>query len=155
IEKLGYVVGPDLAALTDKSPASLLKAIVDPNATVDRRYSAYVAETTEGQVFTGIMAAESVSNIVLRTQEGKDKSILRDELAQLQSTGKSLMPEGLVREIPPSSMQDLLAFLIRGQSKFPSVNQISDLLADAPGSEEQRLKIPAIWSIAIEAGQRN
>ena len=152
----GFVLGPDLAALTDKSPQALLTAIVDPNAAVDRRYATYTAVTSAGLVFTGVLGTETVSNVVLKAQEGKDQSILRKDLEELRNTGKSLMPEGLAREINPRTMQDLLAFLVRGTSKFESINRVSDLLADVKiGSQQELEKIPAIWSVAIEAGRRN
>ncbi len=155
MDKMGYTVGPDLAALSDKSPVLLLKSIVDPNAAVEGRYASYTAVTDGGQVFTGIMAGESARNIVLRGQEGKDQVVPRADLAQL-SLGKSFMPEGLAREIPPRVMQDLLAFLVHSASKFDSVSRINDLLRGVqPGSKEELEKIHPIWEVAIEAGRRN
>ena len=46
-------------------------------------------------MFSGVLAAELANSIVLKSQEGKEQVILRDDLDELRNTGKSLMPEGL------------------------------------------------------------
>lgn len=163
VESIGRAVGPDLAALTDKSTAAMVTAIVDPNATVDRRYATYTAITSAGQVFTGIMASESASSITLKAQEGKEQTILRKDLDgpdALKNTGQSLMPQGLVKEIDLETMQDLLAFLatssIPPHGRFESIKRMTELLtAIKVGSADERLKIPELWEIAIAAGRRN
>ncbi len=108
---VGHVVGPDLAALSNKSPYYLLTEILDPNKNVDSRYINYVAATRSGRTFTGILAGESATSITLRGQEGKEQVLLRSELEELQSTGKSLMPEGLEKDLTKQDLADLIAYL--------------------------------------------
>jgi putative heme-binding domain-containing protein len=107
----GHDVGPDLAALAGKSAEYLLTEILDPNRNVDTRYVEYVATTHDGRTFTGILASETASGIVLRGQDGREQALLRAELEGLHSTGKSLMPEGLEKTITRQQMADLLAYL--------------------------------------------
>ncbi|QDT41508.1 Neutral/alkaline non-lysosomal ceramidase [Gimesia alba] len=107
----GFVVGPDLAALTDQSKSFLLTSILDPNKAVDGRYASYLALTDDGRINTGILVSEQSNSITLKAQQGKVQTILRTEIEELSNTGKSLMPEGLEREIPPGAMADLLVFL--------------------------------------------
>src|SRR5262249_10832252 len=107
----GHEVGPDLAALASKSAEYLLTEILDPNRNVATRYVAYVATTHDGRTFTGILASETATGIVLRGQEGREHTLLRTELEKLYSTGKSLMPEGLEKTITQPEMADLLAYL--------------------------------------------
>lgn len=38
-------------------------------------------------------------------------TLLRDEIDEFATTGRSLMPEGFEKAIPPERMTDLLAFL--------------------------------------------
>ena len=67
-------VGPDLASRKDKSPESLLIALLDPNRNVEPKYVAYTAITTEGRTYTGILADESSNGLVLvgiRKGEGR------------------------------------------------------------------------------------
>ena len=111
LDGVGHPVGQNLAALTNRSPQALLIAILDPSRQVDERFVAYVVTTTDGRTFSGIMVNESSASITLRGQEGKELIILRDEIEELKSTGKSLMPEGLERDMKPQDFADLLAYL--------------------------------------------
>ncbi|QDU49105.1 neutral/alkaline non-lysosomal ceramidase N-terminal domain-containing protein [Gimesia panareensis] len=107
----GHVVGPDLAALTDQSKSFLLTSILDPNKAVDGRYASYLAVTEDGKLNTGILVSEQSNSITLKAQQGKVQTILRAQIEELINSGKSLMPEGLEREIPPAAMADLLVYL--------------------------------------------
>ncbi len=111
IEGFGHEVGPDLRALSNKSPLYLLTEILDPNRNVDSRYLAYVAVTRSGRTFTGLLSSESATSITLRAQEGKEQVLLRSELDELQSTSKSLMPEGLEKELTKQDVADVIAYL--------------------------------------------
>jgi putative membrane-bound dehydrogenase-like protein len=107
----GNEVGPDLAALTDKATDSLLVAVLDPNRAVEARYINYVAETKNGLTLTGVLAAETGNSITLVGTDGKPQVILRTDLESLSSSGKSAMPEGVEKDVPPQEMADLFAFV--------------------------------------------
>jgi putative membrane-bound dehydrogenase-like protein len=111
LDGVGHAVGPDLAPLAIKSPQALLLAILDPNQAVDPRYVSYAALTLDGQSITGILASESAASITLVEQDDKQHVLLRADIDQVKSTGKSLMPEGIERDISPPQMADLLAYL--------------------------------------------
>jgi putative heme-binding domain-containing protein len=111
LEDIGHAVGPDLGALSNKTPLYLMTEILDPNRNVDTRYLNYAAVTRSGRTFTGLLASESATSITLRAQEGKEQVLLRGELDELQSTGKSLMPEGLEKELTKQDVADLIAYL--------------------------------------------
>jgi putative heme-binding domain-containing protein len=107
----GYEVGPNLAALTDYSPLALLTAILDPNKGVEARYLDYIAVTTSGLTYTGLLANETGNSVTLMGQEGKQQTILRTELEVLQANGKSLMPEGLEKDLSQQDLANVIAFL--------------------------------------------
>jgi putative membrane-bound dehydrogenase-like protein len=107
----GQEVGPDLAALTDRLPGTMLVAIFDPNRAVESKYISYTATTGQGLSHTGILAQESDTSITLIKADGKRESLLRSELDELSSNGKSLMPEGLESELTEQDVADLLTFL--------------------------------------------
>jgi putative heme-binding domain-containing protein len=65
----------------------------------------------DGTVATGILTTETATSITLRQQGGKELVIARSEIDSLRSSGVSLMPEGLERQVPPQDMADLLAFI--------------------------------------------
>lgn len=107
----GHAVGPDLAALTDKSPQAMLLAILDPNRAIEAQYLSYAAITQAGLTHTGILASESGNSLTLLGQEGKSEVLLRDEIDEFVSTGKSLMPEGLEKDLNPQQMADVIAYI--------------------------------------------
>jgi putative membrane-bound dehydrogenase-like protein len=113
-EGMGQQVGPDIASVGDKSPESLLIAILDPNRAVEARYISYLATMKNGVTYTGVLTSETGSSITLIGTEGKPQTILRKDLDELTSTGKSLMPEGLEKEIQTQDLADLIAFLRAG-----------------------------------------
>jgi putative membrane-bound dehydrogenase-like protein len=111
LEGAGHDVGPDLVSVAPKPPEYILQEVLDPNRNVDSRYQEYVAQTSTGRTFTGILAAETATGITLRGPEGKEQVLLRTEIEELSSSGKSLMPEGLEKDLRKQDMADLLAYL--------------------------------------------
>ena len=109
----GVDVGPNLATVTGRSPEDLLTHILDPNREVAPGALVYNLETEEGTILTGIIAEESPSAITLKRGEGVVEVVPRSRVASVVSTGLSLMPEGLERDLNEQSMADLIAW-IRG-----------------------------------------
>jgi putative heme-binding domain-containing protein len=117
---IGQQVGPELASVGDKSPEGLLSAILDPNRAVEARYVNYLASTTSGVTVSGLLQGETSTTITLVAADGKKHDLLRKDIDELTSTGKSVMPEGFEKELPPADMADLIAFL-RGHLAKPKV----------------------------------
>jgi putative membrane-bound dehydrogenase-like protein len=125
LEGVGHEVGPDLAAVVNKSAPYLLQEILDPNRNVDSRYLEYVAQTKSGRTFNGLLAAETATSVTLRAQERKEQVLLRTDIEELTSNGKSLMPEGLEKDVGKQDMADLISYLIGMGSppkRFPGNN---------------------------------
>lgn len=116
----GHDVGPNLAALSDKTPADWLLAILDPNAVVEPRYVAYNIETKDERSLSGIVSAETATTLTLIQGGGVQEKILRSDIASMRASGLSLMPEGLEQAIPSQDMADLLAFLKTSPRPFGS-----------------------------------
>ncbi|MFG0262366.1 MAG: PVC-type heme-binding CxxCH protein, partial [Novipirellula sp. JB048] len=102
VKAIGTQVGPDLAGLKDRSPQAMITAILAPNAAVEDKYLSYNVLTLDGVVDTGIITHESTVAIELTLQNGKSKTILRDDIDQVLSVGTSLMPEAFEKVISPA-----------------------------------------------------
>lgn len=113
LDGAGHAVGPDLAASAGKSTDVLLASIFDPNRAIEDRYLDYVVVTDDGRQLSGMLAAETGASLTLLGPEAKSTTVLRNQIEELRSTGKSLMPEGLERDLTPAELADLLAFLRR------------------------------------------
>lgn len=111
LEEKGQQVGPDLAGLTNRSTEFLLAAILDPSQDVDARYMNYVAVRGDGRTVTGLLSDETSTSVTIVEQADKRHVILRRELEELRGTGKSMMPEGLEKDLSTDDMANLLAYL--------------------------------------------
>uniref|UniRef100_A0A7C2JXC7 C-type cytochrome n=1 Tax=Schlesneria paludicola TaxID=360056 RepID=A0A7C2JXC7_9PLAN len=134
---VGHAVGPDLRALTDKSPEAMLTAILDPNRAVETKFLTYTAVTSQGQSFTGLLENETATSLTLLAAEEKRHALLRADLEELVAANKSLMPEGLEKDISPEAMADLIAF-VRANVPLPkrkefAGNEPATVSADAEG----------------------
>jgi len=114
LEDVGVQVGADLlAALRNKTSEALLIDVLDPSREVDPRFLAYEVTTTRGRVLTGIIAAETASSVTLKRGEGAEDTVLRSQIDKVESTGKSLMPEGLEMQLSKQELADLIAYLLK------------------------------------------
>lgn len=108
----GHPLGPSLDTIRHRTKGELLLSILDPNREVAADFVEYVAALKDGRIVTGVIASETPTTITLRRAEGIEATVLRDEVEELASTGKSLMPEGLEAELTKQDLADLLAFLL-------------------------------------------
>ncbi len=107
----GHLVGPDFVTVRNKSPEDLLVAILDPNREAQPNYQSYTAVTKQGKIYTGIVSAETAASVTLKRSEAKEDVVLRDTLDELVSTGQSLMPEGLEKDLDHQQLADLIAWI--------------------------------------------
>jgi putative heme-binding domain-containing protein len=89
----------------------LLYDILDPNAKVEPRFTAYTVVTDDGKVYNGLIASETSEAVVLRMAEGKEQTIGRDQIEEIRDSNVSLMPEGIEKDVKLQDMADLLEFL--------------------------------------------
>jgi putative heme-binding domain-containing protein len=107
----GHEVGPNLASLTNKTASAMLESILDPSRAVESKYQAYLALTEDGRTLTGLLVEETGSSLTLLAAEGKRQVLLRRDLEELRSSGKSLMPDGLEKDLSPQDLADLIKFV--------------------------------------------
>lgn len=155
----GSDVGPNLGAVLDKSPEALLVAILDPNRAIEERYLGYVARTKGGREFTGIITSESPHSLTLRAANGVEEVFLRGELASLNSTRQSLMPEGFEHSLESDGLADLIAF-VTAQGLRPkafSGNQPEPVRPESSGALRLRAGNAEIFgdSLIFEPGYGN
>jgi putative heme-binding domain-containing protein len=108
---VGFEVGPNLASLTNRTPESLFTAILDPSAAVEAKYLNFVAVTASGRSVIGLLSTETGSSLTLVAAEAKTESILRSDIEELRSTGKSLMPEGLEKDLSHQDLADVIEYV--------------------------------------------
>src|SRR5580700_6199848 len=120
IGRVGHAIGPSLAASSNaREPEALLTHILDPNFYIPPQYVQYVAVDRNGRTYTGILAEQTSTSISLKREKDAFDTLLRTNLEELSSTGKSLMPEGLEKKVSKRDMADLIAYLQTVQATVP------------------------------------
>ncbi len=111
VQAVGNDIGPNLAAMKTRGPEAILLNVLDPNREVNPQYLNYAVLTADGRQLTGLIAAETATSITLKRADNATDTVLRIDIEQLKSTGMSLMPEGMEKQIDQTAMADLLEFL--------------------------------------------
>jgi putative heme-binding domain-containing protein len=78
---------------------------------VNPQYLNYVLITEDGRSLSGTIAAETATSVTLRRAENAQDTVLRIDIDELRSTGQSLMPEGMEKEIDAQTLADVIAYL--------------------------------------------
>lgn len=111
IDGKGHQVGPDISDTRNRSRDALLYDILDPNRRVDPQFTDYSIATVDGRVFNGLLVSDVGNTIILRQAEGKEQAVPREQIEEMRSTNRSLMPEGVEKDVTIQQMADLLEFL--------------------------------------------
>jgi len=108
---VGVAVGPELSGEAKQPEETLLKSILAPSSQITAGYATYTVLTSDGQVFTGLLGADTASSVTLKQQEGKTQTVLRKEIDEIKASPASLMPESLAKTLSPQDVADILAWL--------------------------------------------
>ena len=111
LDGVGLELGPDLRSVVQHDAEKLMNSILDPSAIIEPGFMAYNCTLKNGEQLYGVIATETSASLTLKMAGNLTKSVLRSEIASLQSTGMSLMPEGLEAALTPQSLADLIAYL--------------------------------------------
>jgi putative heme-binding domain-containing protein len=107
----GGQIGPDLTHANRADRDYLLASLIDPSAVVRKEHMAYEVETTDGRVFTGLLAERADGRVVMTSATGEQTVLARGDLKQTRESTVSLMPEGLLQTLSPQELRDLFAWL--------------------------------------------
>ena len=111
INGTGGEVGPELSGIGAKQKRDyLLEAIVLPSKTIAKGYETVVLTLVSGKTIAGILRQEDAREVQLMTPEGKLLKIARNQIEE-RATGKSAMPEDLVKHLSRQELRNLIEFL--------------------------------------------
>jgi putative heme-binding domain-containing protein len=111
LDNQGIELGPDLRSVVQHDAEKLLNSILDPSAVIEPGFMAYHCTLKSGEQLYGVIATETSGSLTLKMPGNVVRSVLRSEIATLQSTNASLMPDGLEAALTPQSLADLIAYL--------------------------------------------
>jgi putative heme-binding domain-containing protein len=113
LDGFGHEIGPSLASFRNRGAEAILVNVLDPNREVNPQFVNYIVTTNDGRALTGLIASETANSVTLRRAENVTDTVERSQIDELRSTGLSIMPEGLEKQLDPGQMADLLAYLLR------------------------------------------
>jgi putative heme-binding domain-containing protein len=111
LSKAGGEVGPELSALGQTSPSDyIINSILNPDLAIKEQYHTLVVQTSDGQVFQGIVTDKDDQRIVLKDATGAPRAVPVASIED-QKPGGSLMPKGLANLMTHAEFVDLVRFL--------------------------------------------
>lgn len=148
----GGTAGPDLSNLIHRDPASVLRDIRNPSATLHPDYVTYQVATKNGEVNQGFVRSQRDEAVQLFNVEGKETVLALSTIASIRPMELSLMPVGLLDGKSESDVRDLLTFLMWEPPKRPKDETLALLsrLAKQDGradpSTERELRLVLVAS---------
>ena len=102
--------GPDLTGSGRHDLGYLLENLVDPSAVVNRDWRLSRVEMHDGRVLGGVVVEDRDHTITLQTPTERLR-LSRDDIATVNLTEQSPMPEGFVDLLSEAELRDLVAYL--------------------------------------------
>ena len=107
----GGRVGPELTGAQRGELGYWLENILDPSGIVPQNFRMSVVRLKDGRVLTGVLGLQRGRTVTLQTPTEK---LLLDEalVAEVKPTALSLMPDGLLEQLKPEQVRDLVSYLM-------------------------------------------
>lgn len=109
-EGQGHDVGPVLDG-AERTREYLLSNIVDPNRVVGTPYFTRTIVLKNGKLITGLLVEEDANTIRLKRENAVIEVIPKAEIEEQATSTKSLMPEGMSRNMTIQELRDLIRYL--------------------------------------------
>jgi putative heme-binding domain-containing protein len=106
----GGRIGPELTGSQRDNLDYILSNVLDPSAVMANEYRMQLIQTADGRVLNGIVKAEDAAGVTLQTAT-EQVVVPKDEIEVRQTTPNSMMPDGLLAQLTPQEVRDLVAYL--------------------------------------------
>jgi putative heme-binding domain-containing protein len=109
----GESMGPDLSGVGKRFlKREILDAMLYPSKVISDQYAAKTVLTTSGKSYSGIVAAGAGNEIVILQSNGTKVRLPESEVDEIERSGVSAMPEGLLDALTLEEITDLFAYLL-------------------------------------------
>ncbi len=113
----GPVIGPQLDGIGNRGANRIMEDILDPNRNVDVAFHTTSIVTKSGQVKSGLFRREQGEAWILIDNQGKEFTVLKQDIVEQKKINLSLMPENVTQTIPEKDFYDLIAFLMTKRAR--------------------------------------
>ncbi len=111
IQGQGNNLAPNLSGAGSMGTEALLRNILTPNAAMEAGYRIYRVELKNGDIVDAFFLSEENSAVIVRIPGADERRIAKNEIRKAGFLRRSLMPEGLLDNLPPKDVSDLFAYL--------------------------------------------
>jgi putative heme-binding domain-containing protein len=109
----GGKVGPELTGYERNNADFWLLGILDPSIEIREGFGAYICKLKDGQILMGLLDKQDAGGIVLKDVAGQKHAVKQTDLAGLEASPVSLMPEALLTGMSDAELRDFFAFLMK------------------------------------------
>lgn len=104
--------GPHLVDIGKRyKPGELLESMLKPSTKIAQGFDTWTFVLGSGKSYTGFVVLESAETITIRQTDGLSREFPRDEVDERVKQEPSMMPQGVVSNLAPQQLADLLAYL--------------------------------------------
>ena len=89
----------------------LVESIVLPGKKIAQGFDTWAFAMEDGRIFTGFVVLESADLIILRDATGIAHELPQNQIDDRVKQDISMMPQGIVGNLSPEQLADLIAFL--------------------------------------------
>ncbi|MFZ9023095.1 MAG: c-type cytochrome, partial [Litorivicinaceae bacterium] len=106
----GGAVGPELTGIDARDRSDIMLEILDPNRSVEANYRMWTVETTDGEVISGRLEAETQTTVEVLDVAAQKHVIQRKDIESLEVSPNSIMPIGF-EALPKDDLKSLIEYL--------------------------------------------
>ena len=89
----------------------LMESIVDPSKKIAQGFDSWTFVMSSGKVQSGFVVLESAETVTIRQNDGLSVELLQDDIDERVKQEISMMPKGVVGNLTPEQLADLVAWL--------------------------------------------
>lgn len=104
--------GPHLVDIGKRyQPQELIESIVDPSKKIAQGFDTWTFVMDSGKLVTGFVVLESAEAVTIRQADGVSVELPQDQIEERVKQSVSMMPKGVVANLTPEQLADLIAYL--------------------------------------------
>jgi putative membrane-bound dehydrogenase-like protein len=104
--------GPHMVDIGKRySAAELVESMLKPSAKIAQGFETYQFDMKDGKVFVGFVVSESARAVLVRDGSGLQRELKLSDIETRTMQKQSLMPDGIVNNLTPEDLADLIAYL--------------------------------------------
>ena len=104
--------GPHLVDIGKRyKRAELIESIVQPSKKIAQGFDTWAFAMADGKIHTGFVVLESAETVTLRDATGISRDLIQDDIDERVKQEISMMPQGIVGNLTPEQLADLIAYL--------------------------------------------